>query len=398
VSTLPEAPFKDKTAITGIGWTSFSHDSGTTVMGLTAEAAMMAINDAGLGAQDIDGMVSFFHQRMDTVHPWQLVEALGIEKCNMQIFADAGGSWCCAAVLCATMAIHAGVCKNVLVYRSNNSYSEGRGARAGRADQVTGVGQWLQPFGQHHAAATFGHNATAHMAKFGTTTLDFAHVAVQARAHALLNTKAQMRPKGPITIEDHQNSRWIVYPYRLLDCCQQTDGAVALVVSSMERARDMRHAPVVIMSAVGGRAEPAEEWETNGVNAAPILYEGAGVTPRDLSFAELYDPFTAMCMLHMEDFGLVKKGEVAGWVREGHHALDSSCPVNTHGGLLSEAHVHVLNHVLEAVQQLRPEGVVDDLCQGAHTYDRSVCRQVKNAEIGLVCGESGGSALLLRRA
>ena len=103
-------------------------------------------------------------------------------------------------------------------------------------------------------------------------------------------------------------------------------------------------------------------------------------------------------MIHIEDFGLVKKGDVGAWVREGHNKLDAACPVNTHGGLLSEGHIHGQNHVIEAVQQLRPEGVVDDLCEGTHSYDRAQCRQVRDPKIALVCGESGGSAMLLRRA
>jgi acetyl-CoA acetyltransferase len=214
----------------------------------------------------------------------------------------------------------------------------------------------------------------------------------------MLNEKAIMRQ--PMTLEDHQSSRWVVYPFRLLDCCLDSDNAVALVVTSAERARDMKQAPVYVMSAVGGSAahEHRELWETHGAKAAPHLYGGAGITPRDVDVAELYDPFTFMCMTHMEDFGLVPKGEVGGWVREGQNGLDGKVPVNTHGGLLSEAYVQGLNHVVEAVQQLRPGGVADDLCQGAHTYDRSECRQVRDPNIALCCGEGGESSLLLRRA
>jgi acetyl-CoA acetyltransferase len=209
--------------------------------------------------------------------------------------------------------------------------------------------------------------------------------------------------RKPISLEDHRTSRWIVYPFRLLDCCLQSDGAVAVVVTSAERSRDLRHRPVYIMAGVGGavglggRGEAPTLLETAGAHAAPLLYDRAGIGPRDVSFAEIYDPFTMMCMIHIEDFGLVKKGEIGPWVREGHNGLDGSLPINTHGGLLSEAHIHGLNHVVEAVQQLRPEGVVDDLCEGAHTYERSVCRQVRNPTIGLVCGEGGESAVLLRK-
>lgn len=393
---MPEQAIKDKTAIVGIGWTAFTRSSGVSTLSLAAEASLKAIADAGLEVQDIDGVVSLFHKRPETQAVRDLVRALGLEKCNFQLFSDGGGSWNCGAVLSGAMLVHSGVCKNVLVFKADNRYSAGRAARGLRANEVTGPDQFTTPFGIHHAAASFGPHATAHMARYGTTSLDFAHLAVTERSHAALNRKAMMRK--PMTIEDHQNSRWIVYPFRLFDCCQETDGAVALVITSAERARDLKHAPVYIMSGIGGLGRTAGLWETNGVNAAPPLYEGAGITPRDVSIAEIYDPFTFMCMTHIEDFGLVKKGEIGGWVREGHNRLDGALPVNTHGGLLSEGHIHGLNHFIEAVQQLRPEGVVDDLCEGPHTYDRARCRQVRNPEIALVCGESGGSAMLLRKA
>ncbi|MBI4528360.1 MAG: hypothetical protein HY695_31585 [Deltaproteobacteria bacterium] len=393
---MPEQAIKDKTAIVGIGWTAFTRKSGVTTLSLAAEASLKAIADAGLQVQDIDGVVSFFYRRLENQIVRDLVLALGLKKCNFELYSDGGGMWNCGAVLSGAMLVHAGVCKNVLVFKAHNRYSEGRALRAERAHEVKGSGQFTAPFGVHHAAASFGPYATAHMARYGTTSLDFAHLAVTQRSHAVLNKKAMMRK--PITIDDHQNSRLVIYPFRLLDCCQETDGGVALVITSAERARDLKHAPVHIMSGIGGMGRTAGLWETNGVNSAPLLYEGAGITPRDVSIAEIYDPFTFMCMTHIEDFGLVKKGEIGRWVTAGHNHLDGDLPVNTHGGLLSEAHLHGLNHFIEAVQQLRPEGVVDDLCEGPHTYDRSTCRQVRNPQIALVCGETGGSAMLLRRA
>ncbi len=394
---MPEQPIKDKTAIVGIGWTEFTRHSGTTSLNLALEASLKAIFDAGLSPKQIDGVFTHFHRHVDTPGPREMVRGLGLEKCNFELFNSVGGSWNCSAVMTAASIVHAGIVNYALLYRAMNRYSEGRPTRARRAEEVSGEDQWRTPFGSHHAAANFGHVATAHMAKYGTTSLDFAHLAVTEREHALLNKKAMMRPKGPITIEDHQNSRWIVYPFRLLDCCQETDGAVAMVITTAERARDLKHPPVYIMSGVGGSGPTRGLWETNAANAAPLLFEGAGVTAKDVSFAEIYDPFTLMCLTHIEDYGLVKKGEAGAWVREGHNKLDGSCPVNTHGGLLSEAHIHGQNHVIEAVQQLRPEGVVDDLCEGPHTYDRTKCRQVRKPEIALVCGEAGGSSMLLRR-
>jgi acetyl-CoA acetyltransferase len=393
---MPELPIKDKTAIAGIGWSAFSKNSGTTVLNLAAEASLMAINDAGLKPTDIDGIVTYYW-RPDTIGPRDMAEAMGIERVNFELLTQGGGGWASAAVMSAALAVYSGVCKNVLVYRAMNGRSQRRPTRAAAGGGAEGPMQFTSPYGNMHAAASFGHYATAHMARFGTSTLDFAHLAVTQRKHASLNKKAMMREL--ITIDDHQNSRWVVYPFRLLDCCLDSDNAVALVVTSSERAKDMKQHPVQIMSMMGGCEPFPNNYTTYGAIAAPQLYEGAGITPKDVDVAELYDPFSMMVMLHMEDFGLVPKGEVGAWVREGRNALDGGgTPVNTHGGLLSEAYVQGLNHVIEAVQQLRPGGVVDDLCQGAHTYDRSTCRQVRDAKIALTCGEGGQSSLLLRRA
>jgi acetyl-CoA acetyltransferase len=151
------------------------------------------------------------------------------------------------------------------------------------------------------------------------------------------------------------------------------------------------------MSVTGGTVAAPQLWETNARQSGPRLYSAAGIDVSAIDFAELYDPFTGMCLLHMEGYGLAPTGQSGEWVRSGGNALDGDVPVNTHGGLLAEAHTGGLGHVVEAVQQLRRDGVRDDLCDGAHTYDRQRCRQVRDAEIGLVCGEYGDSALLLRR-
>jgi 17-hydroxy-3-oxo-4-pregnene-20-carboxyl-CoA lyase len=388
---MPRNRFCDQTAIAGIGWTEFTKNSGTTVLNLAAKASLAAIDDAGLSVRDIDGVVTYYWNP-DTINPQQLIQALGIQVCHYEVYAQLGGEWCCGAVASAAMAVHAGLCENVLVYRALNGRSEKNSHRGA----ASGAAQFTAPYGVTHAAAKCGQTATAHMARFGTTSVDFGHLAITQRQHAILNQKAMM--KTPISLEQHQTSRPIIYPYRLLDCCLRNDGAAALIVTSAERARDLRQPPVYIMAATAGHAPADHSWETNAVRAAPHLYGMAGISARDVSFAELYDPFTFMCMVHMEDFGLVPKGEVGGWVRAGENGLDGRVPVNTHGGSLSESYIQGLNHVVEAVQQLRPGGVVDDLCQGAHSYDRTMCRQIRNPNIALVGGEYGGSSLLLRRA
>jgi acetyl-CoA acetyltransferase len=139
-------------------------------------------------------------------------------------------------------------------------------------------------------------------------------------------------------------------------------------------------------------------WQIAASKSAKVMYDDAGISKDDIDFAELYDPFTGMCLMHMEGFGMAEEGEGANWVRAGGNGLDGSTPINTHGGLLSESYFNGYSHIIEAVQQLRPDGVIDDLCTGEHDYNRSRCRQVRDPKLGLVCGECGESALLLERA
>jgi acetyl-CoA acetyltransferase len=339
--------------------------------------------------------VTFFHNQ-DTIAPRQLVQALGLEDCSFQIMSSLGGGWACAAIAAAAMAIHAGLCRNVLVFRA----MKGRSERTRPARIAAGEEQWSRPFGISHAAARFGPHVTAHMHRYGTTSLDFAHLAVTQRGHARLNRKSMMT--DPMTIDDHQASPWIIYPFRLLDCCIRSDGAVAVVVSAADRARDSRHGPVHIRSVMGGTVGNQHGtlhtdglWELYAHRAARKLYAAGGLSPEDVDVAELYDPFTGICLMHIEGFGLTDRGGAAARVRDGDTGLDGPIPVNTHGGLLSEAYMHGLGHVVEAVQQLRPGGVVDDFCEGPHDYDRAHCRQVRDAEVALVCGECGDSSLLL---
>jgi acetyl-CoA acetyltransferase len=388
-------PISSRTAITGVGWTAFTRSANRSVLGLATEASLRAVDDAGLTVGDIDGVVTFFHNQ-DTVAPRQLVQALGLEDCSFQIMSALGGGWGCTAVATAAMAVHAGLCRNVLVYRAMKGRSDtGKPVRIAPTED-----QWSRPFGITHAAARFGPHVTAYMARYGTTSLDFGHLAVTQRGHARLNRKSMMT--DPMTLEDHQASPWVIYPFRLLDCCIRSDGAVAVVVSAADRARDSRHGPVYLRSMMGGtlthqhgtlRAEGL--WELHARRAAGKLYEGGGVSPADVDIAELYDPFTGICLMHMEGFGLAGPGEAGARVRAGDAGLDGAIPMNTHGGLLSEAYMHGLGHVIEAVQQLRPSGVVDDFCDGTHDYDRMHCRQVRDAKVALVCGECGDSSLLL---
>jgi acetyl-CoA acetyltransferase len=230
------------------------------------------------------------------------------------------------------------------------------------------------------------------MDTFGVTAEDLGHVAITQRRHASLTERAMARM--PLTMEEYLASRWIVEPLRLYDCCLETDAAVALVVVRAERARDLRAVPVLVSAATTGGGHTLYsnhrgELTTSGAAAmAPRLFAMAGLGPDDVDVAELYDAFTPLVLLQLEDYGFCRKGDAAALVSSGATALGGSIPVNTHGGHLSEGYVHGLNHVAEAVAQLR----------GA-----AGARQVEGAEIALSTGQPGyvagtTSAVILKRA
>jgi len=401
---MTDARVRERTAITGIGHTALTKASGRTPLALAAEACLAAIDDAGLEPRDVDGLISFFWAQRDPPSPQQMVEALGLERCNFAAYDAQGGGWACAGVASAAMAIHAGLCRHVLVYKAWN----GRSAPVlfGGAVQAdywpTGAREWNEPFGASHAAALLGPYVSAYLHRFGLESRDLGELAVLQRRHALLNRKAMMTK--PISLEEHQASPWVVEPFRFLDCSLTTDGAMAVLVSGADDARHLRQSPVLIRGIAAASLGPPsprrsrDMWDMNVRPAASALYERAGVGVDDLDFAQLYDPFTGMCLLHIEGYGLAPPGGAPAAIRAGDFALDGRIPVNTHGGHLSEGGMAGLGHVVEAVQQLRATGVRDDFCDGAHDHDRTHCRQVRAPELGLVCAEAGDSALILRRA
>ena len=230
------------------------------------------------------------------------------------------------------------------------------------------------------------------MEKYGTTEEQLGRVAVQQRANAVLNERAMMRE--PISLDDYAAARWVVEPFRLFDCCLETDGAVALVLTSAERARDLKKPPVLISGAAWGGGQTLysnqqpDTTRSAAADVAPRLFEMAGVGLGDIDVAQLYDCFTYSVLVQLEDYGFCAKGEGGAFVESGATARDGTLPVNTHGGFLSEGYVHGLNHVYECVSQLRGEA-------GA--------RQIEGAAVGLSTAQPGyiagnASALVLRSA
>ncbi|MFP8876536.1 MAG: acetyl-CoA acetyltransferase [Myxococcota bacterium] len=381
---------RNRAAITGVGYTPLSRNSGQSVEALALQASLSAIRDAGLAPRDIDGVVSYGVG--DSAQVRTIAQALGLEASNWYTDLYGGGSFSCLSVANAAMAVALGLCQHVLVYRALNGRSGRRLGRSASAalDAVGGNEQFSVPFGQLAPAQSYGMLARRHMIDYGTTTEHFGHVAVTLRANAVRNERAIMRKA--ITLEDHRESRWIAEPFRLLDCCQETDGACALIVSRSEIARDLPHPPAYVSSfAIGGSGASAlspdkvDDFTTFfPAHIAPGLYARAGIEVGDIDLAALYDAFTFLIIGQLEDFGFCNKGEGGPFVADGQITPEGSIPVGTNGGLLSEGYVHGLNNVLEAVSQLRGDAGI---------------RQLESVEVALASGWGAnvGSALVLSR-
>lgn len=379
---------RDRAAIAGIGYTEFSKDSGVSTLALGLRAVTAALEDAGIPLAELDGIAT--HRVGDSALPGTLAQSLGVRDLRFFVDQFGGGSCSHAIVGQAALAVASGVANTVVCYRALNSRSGFRMGGTDRPPPDTAEFQYQAPYGYVAPSQQFAMATRSHMLRYGTTHEQLGAVAVNQRANATLNERAMQRK--PITLDDYLASRWIVEPFRLLDCCLEADGAVALVVTTPERARDLRRTPVLISGAAWGAGQTLysnrnDPTESGAAMMAPRLYEMAGVGPRDIDLAQLYDCFTWSVIVQLEDYGFCPKGEGGPFAASGALARDGSLPVNTHGGFLSEGYVHGLNHVCEAVSQLRGDAGP---------------RQVAGAEVALSTAQPGyvagnTSALILRR-
>jgi acetyl-CoA acetyltransferase len=378
---------RDRAAIAGIGYTEFSKNSGVSTLELGLRAVTAALEDAGLPVSEVDGLAT--HRVGDSAMPATLAASLGIDDLKFFVDLFGGGSASHSIVGQAALAVASGVANTIVCYRALNARSEFRMGGSGRPAPDQAEFQYQVPYGYLAPPQQFAMAARAHMLQYGTTHEQLGQIAVQQRANAVDNERALMRK--PITLDDYLASRWVVEPFRLFDCCLETDGAVALVVTTPERARDLRRPPVWISAAAWGTgqtlyADPIAT-QTAAARMAPRLFEMAGVGPADIDVAELYDCFTYSVVVQLEDYGFCAKGDGGPFAASGALASGGALPVNTHGGFLSEGYVHGLNHVCEAVSQLRGE---------------AGSRQVEGAEVALSTSQPGyisgnTSALILRK-
>ena len=350
---------RDKAAIVGIGETEFSWNSGRSELQLACEAIKAACDDAGISPHDIDGT---FRYDMDSNHETLLTQALGIKNLRHWESISYGGGAANATVAHAAAAIAAGYCNYAVCFRAANLRSGVRlGQARGPARIMGGQRAFQDPWGGLAPAHNFGHFVRRYMHKYGATSRDFGWVAVTIRHHASRNPRALQR--RPITIEDHQNSRIIAEPLRLLDFCQENDGAAAIVMTTPERARQLRHADTLtLVEAAAQGSGPMNEGtvyrpelaEAESVNTARDLWARARLSAKDMDAFMFYDHFSPYCLIALETWGFVPPGEAKDFVQGGTNIrFDGMLPVNTHGGNHSEAYIHGLTHPQEAVRLIR---------------------------------------------
>jgi acetyl-CoA acetyltransferase len=405
-----ETSLVGKYAIVGIGETEYSRASGRTTRAMGAMAIRRAMDDAGLDSTQVDGMLSYHSG--DSTPSTSIMYDLGL-KPNFYMDCSGGGSSSEALIGLAMGAIEAGMCDTVAIFRSMNGYSNfrigGTGARA--ASGISGMDLMKRPYGLISAVQQFAFNFTKHMATYGVKSEDLAHIKVAHSNHASNNPKAMMKQR--VTVQDVMDSRWIIRPVaHLLDCCLETDNATCVIVTSAERAKNLKQTPAHIIGVQGRGTKPGGDFHFQHGNmgrvaghyVGPRIFDMAGVKHEDIDVTGCYDAFTYTVLLQLEDYGWCKKGEGKDYVKSGAINLGGKFPNNTSGGHLCEAYTHGMNMVIENVRQLR--GTVDDYCpnaaNGEHTYDYSEggCRQVKDAEISMNMGwgtPAVGSALIMRK-
>jgi acetyl-CoA acetyltransferase len=353
---------KDQAAIVGIGQTDFSKNSGRSDLQLACEAVRAAIADAGLEPSQIDGMTTF---TMDLTDDIEIARSVGIGGLTFQSQIPHGGGAALGVLMQAAMAVATGAAKYVVCYRDLNGRSGQRYSSGVSGNLITSDAihwSWYIPSGLMTPTSWVAMVTRRYMHETGTTSRDLGQVAVSTRKHAVVNPDAIFYQR-PLTLEEHQASRMIVDPLRLYDCCLETDGACACIVTTPERARDLAK-PGALIRAVAQGAGPDQESMTSfyrpditelpelGI-VARQLYEMSGLRPDDVDAAILYDAFTSIVLFQLEAYGFCKRGEAKDFVQNGNIEVGGRLPVNTHGGQLSEAYIHGMNGVNEGVRLIR---------------------------------------------
>jgi acetyl-CoA acetyltransferase len=368
---------KNAVAIVGIGEIPPVRRSNQTIVAMAVAAAKESLDDAGLRGSDVDGIITEASNMPHDVPADQVATALGMTNRRLTLHANVAGAGIVGAPLLAAEAIRSGAAEVVLSYYALDWGSAAGGPYAFHAGDPMKSG-FEMPFGWYGQPVYFAAMAQRYRHEFGLTAEQTGAVALAARAHAR-NTPGAMK-REPLDLAEYVANRMIADPLRQLDCCLLNDGGVAFVMTSMERARDLRQIPVEILGGMVASesitqsayfTQKRDYLATPAVLSGPPAMKMAGITHEDVDFAEIYDCFTISTILQLEDLGFCNKGEGGAFFEDGRTGPGGSLPVNTHGGLLSHSYLLAGNHVTEAVRQLR-----GDRGDG----------QVPGAEVGLVTG------------
>jgi len=353
---------KDKTAIAGIGLTEFSKKSGVSELSLAAQATLRACDDAGISPSEIDGFVSY---TLDSTDEIELARTVGAGDLRLFTKVNYGGGAAVGTILHAVMAVATGVANNVICYRAMNDRS-GQRMGQGVSGQIISSDlvhwSWYMPYGMLTPGSWVAIVANKYMQRYGVTCEDLGRVAISQRNYAQNNPRAAGYGK-PLTMEEYLASKVIADPLRLYDFCQETDGGCAILITSAERARDLKQKPAIIRGVAQASTQGQEQMtsyyrdELDSLPemelAARLVYEQSGLGPDDINAACLYDAFTAEVIMQLESFGFCGRGEGKELVRDGALDIDGRLPNNTHGGLLSESYIHGMNNIAEGARLIR---------------------------------------------
>ena len=373
-------------SVVGVGMTDLSRDSGRSVLQLALQACREAITDSGLEAPSIDAVLSYHLGDSAPVNDVAQRLGLGPETWTNEYFG--GGTQSASILGDAAALIHGGLARSVLVYRALNGRSGKRMGQAGLRLGAEGADDFTVPYGMLGPVHLFALGASRWLHDRGATEADLAAVVVQSRAHARANPRAQLRE--PFDEGDHAAAPYVATPLRRVDCCLETDGAVALVLTRARDARVSRPGSPMVHAVVRGGGEGVSLMDRSpdvsaifSSHVARQIFIAAGMTARDIDLAVLYDAYSHVVLQQLEDFGFCRPGEAGEMFRSGACAWNGQRPVNPHGGMLSEGYVHGFNNVAEAVRQLRGGGV----------------NQVHDPATALCTGFGGsyGSAVVLAR-
>jgi acetyl-CoA acetyltransferase len=357
---------KDQAVIVGIGQTEFSKNSGRSELQLAAECVKAAIQDAGLEPGQIDGLTTFTLDNSDEI---EVARAVGCGDLTFYSRVNYGGGAALGIVHHAAMAVATGSANYAVGYRALNGRS-GRRYSEGVSGEVltTDLIHWgyYMPFGFLTPASWVAMFTQRYMHQTGCKSTDLAQVCISQRKHAVNNPNAFFYGKE-LTLEDHQNSRIIADPFHLFDCCQESDGGCAFVVTTPERARDLKQPGAIIHGIAQGSGDDQEQMTSfyrpditrlpEFELVAKQMWGMSGLGPEDVDAAVIYDAFSSIVLFQLEEFGFCGIGEAKDFIQDGALELGGRLPSNTHGGQLSEAYVHGINGVNEGVRLIRGTSV-----------------------------------------